>query len=267
MLSNLPGLLNVALCTVIVLTLFFYRRRDSRHKPLMSWLAWLLMLLYAFAPLSYLCGRPLAANWLAVGLNRLFCVLVIRARGNVSKSLYYEDADMKSKDEIFDEVLGKEGGYVNHPDDKGGPTKWGITEKVARAHGYQGDMRDLTREQALEILEADYWFIYALIRWPHYPLIFAGELCDTGVNMRAAPLASKMLQRWLNVFNLQGKLFPDMDADGRIGPRTINALRTYLQKRGKDGELVMLKALNCTQGDRYLELAEKREANESFVYG
>ncbi|GJH75783.1 hypothetical protein ECZC06_53770 [Escherichia coli] len=85
MLSNLPGLLNVALCTVIVLTLFFYRRRDSRHKPLMSWLAWLLMLLYAFAPLSYLCGRPLAANWLAVGLNLLFCVLVIRARGNVSK--------------------------------------------------------------------------------------------------------------------------------------------------------------------------------------
>ncbi|MFL7208627.1 phage holin family protein [Escherichia coli] len=85
MLSNLPGLLNVALCTVIVLTLFFYRRRDSRHKPLMSWLAWLLMLLYAYAPLSYLCGRPLAANWLAVGLNLLFCVLVIRARGNVSK--------------------------------------------------------------------------------------------------------------------------------------------------------------------------------------
>ncbi|HDD8823446.1 glycosyl hydrolase 108 family protein, partial [Escherichia coli] len=29
---------------------------------------------------------------------------------------------MKSKDEIFDAVLGKEGGYVNHPDDKGGPT-------------------------------------------------------------------------------------------------------------------------------------------------
>lgn len=52
---------------------------------------------------------------------------------------------MKSKDEIFDAVLGKEGGYVNHPDDRGGPTKWGITEKVARAHGYRGDMRDLTR--------------------------------------------------------------------------------------------------------------------------
>ncbi|HBJ1424232.1 TPA: phage holin family protein, partial [Escherichia coli] len=49
------------------------------------WLAWLLMLLYAFAPLSYLCGRPLATGWLEVFFNLLFCVLVIRARGNVTK--------------------------------------------------------------------------------------------------------------------------------------------------------------------------------------
>ncbi|EMQ2260480.1 phage holin family protein, partial [Escherichia coli] len=35
MLSNLPGLLNVVLSSVIVLTLFFYRRGESRYKPLM----------------------------------------------------------------------------------------------------------------------------------------------------------------------------------------------------------------------------------------
>ncbi|HAG5566405.1 TPA: glycoside hydrolase family 108 protein [Salmonella enterica] len=173
---------------------------------------------------------------------------------------------MKSKDVIFDEILGKEGGYVNHPDDKGGPTKWGITEKVARAHGYHGDMRDLTRGQALEILEADYWY------GPRFDLVgnlspdIAAELCDTGVNMGPS-VATKMLQRWLNVFNQKGALCPDMDADGRIGPRTINALRAYLSKRGRDGELVMLTALNCTQGERYLALAEKREDNESFIYG
>lgn len=84
MLSN-PSGLNVALCTVIVLALFFYRRKGATHKPLVSWLAWLLMLLYAFAPLSYLCGSPLATGWLEVFFNLLFCVLVIRARGNVSK--------------------------------------------------------------------------------------------------------------------------------------------------------------------------------------
>ncbi|EKP6486506.1 hypothetical protein PX979_005014, partial [Escherichia coli] len=94
----------------------------------------------------------------------------------------------------------------------------------------------------------------------------AAELCDTGVNMGPS-VATRMLQRWLNVFNQGGKLYPDMDTDGRTGPRTINALRAYLEKRGRDGEMVMLSAMNCTQGERYLELAEKREANESFVYG
>lgn len=73
--------------------------------------------------------------------------------GTFQKYLYYEGAEMKSKDEIFDAVLDKEGGYVNHPDDKGGPTKWGITGKVARAHGYQGDIRDLTRGQASKFLK------------------------------------------------------------------------------------------------------------------
>ncbi|WP_097736870.1 glycoside hydrolase family 108 protein [Escherichia coli] len=173
---------------------------------------------------------------------------------------------MKSKDEIFDEVLGKEGGYVNHPDDKGGPTKWGITEKVARAHGYLGDMRNLTRGQALEILEADYWYGPRFDQVANLSPDIAAEMCDTGVNMGPS-VASKMLQRWLNVFNQKGTLYPDMDVDGLIGPRTINALRAYLSKRGGDGELVMLTALNCTQGELYLELAEKREANQSFVYG
>nr|AET86500.1 putative phage lysozyme [Escherichia coli]ALO79779.1 endolysin [Escherichia coli] len=172
---------------------------------------------------------------------------------------------MKSKDEIFDEVLGKEGGYVNHPDDKGGPTKWGITEKVARAHGYQGQMYDLTRGKALEILERTTGMDLVLTRWQTCLRILL-QNCDTGVNMGPS-VASKMLQRWLNVFNQKGTLYPDMDVDGRIGSRTLNALRAYLSKRGRDGELALVKALNCTQGERYLALAEKREANESFVYG
>ncbi|MDQ4651164.1 putative peptidoglycan-binding domain-containing protein, partial [Klebsiella pneumoniae] len=36
---------------------------------------------------------------------------------------------------------------------------------------------------------------------------------------------------------------------------------------GKEGEQVLLRALNCSQGARYLELAEGREANEDFLYG
>lgn len=171
-----------------------------------------------------------------------------------------------TKDDIFNAILGKEGGYVNHPDDKGGPTNWGITQTTARAHGYTGDMRQLTRQRALEIYEADYWY------GPRFDLVsavspaIAAELCDTGVNMGPS-VQVKWFQRWLNVFNIQQQFYPDLLADGQIGPRTISALKSFLARRGAEGETVLLRALNCSQGQRYLELAEQRPANESFVYG
>jgi lysozyme family protein len=76
----------------------------------------------------------------------------------------------------------------------------------------------------------------------------------------------KWLQRWLNAFNHR-VLYPDLITDGVIGPRTLNALSHYVIRRGSEGELVLLRALNCSQGQYYLELAEKSEANKSFIYG
>lgn len=171
-----------------------------------------------------------------------------------------------TKDQIFNELLGKEGGYVNHPSDRGGPTKWGITEKVARAHGYSGSMKDLTRERALSIYEADYWYGPRFDQVAELSPDIAAELCDTGVNMGPA-VASKFLQRWLNVMNKRGTLYPDLIADGLIGSRTINALRAYLDNRKQDGLTVMLRGLNCSQGARYLDITEVREANEEFIFG
>ena len=171
-----------------------------------------------------------------------------------------------TKDQIFNAILSKEGGYVNNPNDKGGPTNWGITQAVARAHGYNGDMRNLTRQQALDILEADYWYGPRFDQVSVLSPNIAAELCDTGVNMGPS-VQVKWFQRWLNVFNNQQSYYPDLIVDGQIGPRSINALKSYLAARGKEGEEVMLRALNCSQGQRYLELAESRPANESFVYG
>jgi len=168
--------------------------------------------------------------------------------------------------DIFNVIIAREGGYVNHPDDKGGPTCWGITQKTARAHGYSGDMRNLTKDQAMSIYLADYWTGPAFDDVARLSPALANELCDTGVNMGPA-VASKWFQRWLTAMNAQGSLYPDLEPDGHIGPRTISALKDYLAKRGDEGELVLLRALNCTQGNRYLELAEGRERNESFLYG
>lgn len=171
-----------------------------------------------------------------------------------------------TKDQIFESILGKEGGYVNNPNDRGGPTNWGITQAVARAHGFTGDMRNLTRQQALSILEADYWFGPRFDQVANFSNAIAVELTDTGVNMGPS-VAAKFLQRALNVFNNQGRLYPDIIADGQIGPRTITALSSYLSHRKQNGEEVMLKALNSLQGARYIELSESRPANESFAYG
>lgn len=171
-----------------------------------------------------------------------------------------------TKDEIFDGLLKREGGYVNHPADRGGPTNWGITEKAARANGYTGDISMLSRDQALRIYHADYWESprFDLIEVVSQPI--AVELLDTGVNMGPS-VAAKMLQRCLTALNDGGRLYPDLQVDGAIGNRTANALRAYLAKRGHDGETVLLKALNCCQGARYIELSEARPANEAFLYG
>lgn len=61
--------------------------------------------------------------------------------------------------------------------------------------------------------------------------------------------------------------YPDLDADGRIGPRAITALKAYLNYRKKDGETVLLRGLNSSQGAKYLELAEKDETQEDFLFG
>lgn len=64
-----------------------------------------------------------------------------------------------------------------------------------------------------------------------------------------------------------GLTLPDLIQMALSVLRTISARKAIFLVAGKEGELVMLRALNCSQGQRYLELAEQRSANETFVYG
>lgn len=62
--------------------------------------------------------------------------------------------------QIFDRLIGHEGGYVNHPQDPGGETHWGITKRTAVANGYMYAMKNMTREQAYQIYEKAFWQRY-----------------------------------------------------------------------------------------------------------
>lgn len=175
----------------------------------------------------------------------------------------------KTVDQIIDDIIVKEGGWVNHPDDRGGPTNWGITLAVfreVRPNATIDELRNLTKPAAFDIYKTKYFTV------PRFDLIFAispriaAELTDTGVNMGVA-VASRFLQRILNTFNDAGKAYNDLIVDGRIGATTATALKAFLDRRGKDGEKVLLNTLNVLQANRYIEITEARQQNESFIYG
>lgn len=171
-----------------------------------------------------------------------------------------------SIDTLIDGVIGREGAYSNNPNDTGGETMWGVTARVARANGYNGPMRDMPRETAKNIYFSQY------VQKPGFAAVMgvsdaiAEELVDTGVNMGPG-VASLFLQQSLNGLNSQGRDYADIKEDADVGPGTINALKAFLAKRGTEGEKILLKALNCLQGARYIELARGRSANEAFLYG
>jgi lysozyme family protein len=166
--------------------------------------------------------------------------------------------------DLIDEVIGREGGYSNHPADRGGATRWGVTEAVARAHGYSGDMRFYSREEAVTVYRRIYWLRPDRVAEQAPKL--AAELFDTGVNM-GPEIAAGFLQRALNALNRGASDYADIPVDRRIGDRTIDALKGFIARRGAGGEKVLLKAVEALQGERYLRLAEQRPANEAFLYG
>ena len=168
--------------------------------------------------------------------------------------------------QLIDDLIAREGGYVARAADKGGPTRYGVTQAVARAHGYTGNMALLPRDIAAAIYRADYWMRPGLAPIAAIAPGIAGELFDTGVNMGTATAAA-FLRRALNALNRSGTDYADIPATGAIDARTIAALTAFLHLRGAGGEAVLLKALDALQGERYLALAETRPANEAFLYG
>lgn len=171
-----------------------------------------------------------------------------------------------SIESMIEAMIGKEGGYSDHPADRGGPTRWGITERVARRHGYRGDMRGLPRETAVAIYRQEYAIAPGFASVAEIDPAVGEELFDTGVNMGPA-VPSLWFQQALNALNNGGRLYADIKEDGDIGPGTLAAFRSYLNARGAEASTVMLRALNALQGARYIELSRSRAANEAFTFG
>ena len=155
---------------------------------------------------------------------------------------------------IIAAVFALEGGYVNNPKDPGGATNHGVTEKVARDHGYDGHMQDLPKEFAESIYYEDY------IKKPNFDLVIeaspaVGEkMVDAGVNTGPAR-PSRWFQTALNSLNRGGQDYPAINVDGRVGPQTVATFERLQKVRGKVKacELV-IKLMDAQQATYYMSL-------------
>ena len=111
--------------------------------------------------------------------------------------------------QIFDRLIGHEGGYVNDPRDPGGETNWGVTKRTAQANGYTGSMKTMTRQQAYEIYRRAFWLRYNCEQMPD---AVAYQFFDAAVN-HGFGNASRMLQRAVGVLD-----------DGIIGKYSLEAI-------------------------------------------
>ena len=174
--------------------------------------------------------------------------------------------------QIIDEVIGIEGdgGGVAQRGDAGGRTRWGVTEAVARADGYEGDMADLPRDRAVRIFLRNYFYKPGFDQVLLISEPIAAELFETEVNLPPGN-AVKFLQRALNGLNdPKGDgypLFHDLKVDGSLGPTTLTALHAHLRMRKGPGETALLRLQNAQQAVYYLERTENRPKNKRFLFG
>jgi lysozyme family protein len=122
--------------------------------------------------------------------------------------------ELISDNAIIDAILEREGGFVNHPNDKGGPTNHGITLETLQGYLKRpctiGDIKNLTEEDARKIYQTLY--ISRPGFWVIQDPLLKGIVVDLGVNS-GPELATKMLQRVLGV-----------EDDGIFGDDTRKAL-------------------------------------------
>ena len=113
-------------------------------------------------------------------------------------------------EDAFTYVIGNEGGYSNNPADPGGETMYGVTKRVAAQHGYTGEMKDLTLEQARAIAKAGYW---DTVRGDEMPYDVAEQVFDASYNSGPSQ-AIKWLQAAV-----------DATVDGIFGSGTMAAVQ------------------------------------------
>ena len=166
---------------------------------------------------------------------------------------------MINVEDITQEILRAEGGYVNDPDDPGGATNFGVTIHTMRRLGLDltgdghvtvADVKALTRKQAGEIFEDHY---YKRPRIDALPEPLQASVYDMYVN--AGSNAVKILQGLLEDMGY------DIARDGVIGPQTIRLSHQAFE----EAEGFLVDAYGIARRNYYYQLADRRPASRKYA--
>jgi len=165
---------------------------------------------------------------------------------------------------ILDEVLRSEGGFVEDPADPGGATNHGVSLRYARGVGLDNDGdgdtdRDdillVTAEQARDLYRDDFWSGPGINRLP-------GEIqpvmVDWAVNS-GTPRPIMAMQRVINA----AQIGFDLDDDGVVGPKTRRAAEAAQSEMGP----FFNNAIVDERVAFYRRLVESRPASQRFLRG
>lgn len=166
---------------------------------------------------------------------------------------------MQTVHKIATEIVRREGGFVNDPDDPGGATKYGVTIHTMRRLGLDktgdgrvnvADVRALTRADAVEIFKRHYYHQPQIDKLPQ---VLRASVFDMYVN--AGSNAVKILQRLVTRMG-----FP-ATADGVIGPKTLVAVEAAY-KAAPDH---IADAYGIARRNYYFRLADRRAASRKYA--
>jgi lysozyme family protein len=158
---------------------------------------------------------------------------------------------------LIKDLLELEGGYVNHPHDKGGPTKYGITLKTLiayRGHDIDAnDIRWLSMSEAANIYTQNYYLAPGIDKLPELiqPVTF-----DMAVNM--GPVAAiKLVQQVLYM------LGSPITVDGHLGPRSYQSAVIACNVNKAD----ILRNICLARKEFYRDLVDKDPKQSVFLTG
>ncbi len=166
---------------------------------------------------------------------------------------------MQTIETIAAEILEREGGYVDDPDDPGGPTNHGVTLATLRRLGMDlnadgetdvDDLKLLRPEQAKAIFLQHYYRRPGIDRLPE-PL--RASVFDMYVNAGAG--AVRILQKLLN------EMGQSVVVDGAIGPQTVEAAEIALAAAPRH----LADAYGIARRNYYYALADRRPASRKFA--